>query len=78
MFFEFDFSRLLRGTPNERADFFQKGIASGWMSPADARREEGMPEDDGCDSGFKPVTEVQAPTGAPSAGNRPPNKPANE
>ena len=74
MFFEFDFTRLLRGTQNERAMFYQTAIASGWMSPAEARKEEGMPARDGCDD-LKPVTEVQPSDKAPPAGQRPPNKP---
>ena len=74
MFFEFDFTRLLRGTPNERALFYQMAIASGWMSPAETRQAEGMTEREGCDD-LKPVTEVQPPGGAPPAGEREPNKP---
>lgn len=74
LFFEFDFSRLLRGTPNERAMFYQSGIASGWMSPAEARQAEGMVEREGCDD-LKPVTEVKPPDSAPPGGERPPNDP---
>ena len=75
MYFQFDFKSFLRGTPNQRADFYQKAIVSGWMSPAEARKAENMREDDACDSGFKPVAEIQAPTGAPPAGERKPNTP---
>ena len=78
MYFTFDFQSFLRGTPNQRADFYQKAIASGWMSPAEARKSEDMYEDESCDGGFKPVTEVQAPGGAPPAGMRPPNQPKTE
>jgi len=74
LFFEFDFSRLLRGTPNERALFYQTAISSGWMSPAEARQAEGMVEREGCDD-LKPVTEVSPPDGANPAGDREPNQP---
>jgi len=75
MFFEFDFRSFLRGTPNQRADYYAKGIASGWMSPPEARAMEGMMPDEGCCNEFKPVAQVAMPTGAPPAGHREPNQP---
>jgi len=76
LFFEFDFRSFLRGTPNQRADYYAKGIAAGWLSPCQARQMEGLPADDECDGGYKPVAEVKPPEGAPPAGMRPPNQPA--
>lgn len=78
LYYEFDFKSFMRGTPNQRADYYAKGVSSGWLSPADARAMEGLEEDDGCDSAFKPAAQVQAPTGAPPAGERPPNTPAGQ
>jgi HK97 family phage portal protein len=43
----FDFSELLRGSPNERADFYTKALgtdkAPGWMSRAEVRAQEDLP-----------------------------------
>ena len=43
----FDFSELLRGSPNERADFYTKALGSnttpGWMSRAEVRTQEDLP-----------------------------------
>lgn len=72
--FAFDFKSFLRGTPSQRADYYMKGIASGWLSPAEARRMEGLVEKDGCDD-LKPVTDVSMPNTAPPAGERKPNEP---
>ena len=75
MYFEFDFTRLLRGNDMERAQVAQIHIASGVKSPCDVRKDEGLPPADGCDSDYKPVGAVSAPNGAPPAGMRPPNEP---
>ena len=39
---EFDFRRLLRGSPNDRAEFYRSAIDTGWMSVAEVRRLEGL------------------------------------
>ena len=40
---------LLRGDSVNRADFYTKGIASGWMLPSEARRLENLPVIEGID-----------------------------
>jgi len=63
-FLDFAFDNLLRGSQNERADFYAKAIASGWMSPAEVRRIEDMTEVGGLDN-YKPVDSVPVPTPTP-------------
>ena len=41
---------LLRGDSTNRADFYTKGIAAGWMLPSEARRLENLPQVEGIDS----------------------------
>jgi len=74
-FFDFDFSSMLRGSQNDRADFYQKAIASGWLSPAEVRRMEGMTERDGLDH-YKPVDRVVPPE--PKEETPPPPQPMPE
>lgn len=40
---------LLRGDSTNRADFYTKGIAAGWMLPSEARRLENLPIIEGID-----------------------------
>lgn len=40
---------LLRGDSTNRADFYTKGIAAGWMLPSEARRLENLPVIEGID-----------------------------
>lgn len=40
---------LLRGDSVNRADFYDKGIASGWLLPSEARRLENLPTIEGID-----------------------------
>jgi HK97 family phage portal protein len=40
---------LLRGDAANRADFYDKGIASGWLLPSEARRLENLPTIEGLD-----------------------------
>jgi HK97 family phage portal protein len=40
---------LLRGDSTNRADFYTKGIAAGWMLPSEARRLENLPKIEGID-----------------------------
>lgn len=40
---------LLRGDSTNRADFYTKGIAAGWMLPSEARRLENLPAIEGID-----------------------------
>lgn len=49
-YFSFDTKSLLRGTPVERADFYQKGIQSGWLNRAEVRELEDMNHIDGLDT----------------------------
>ena len=41
---------LLRGDSTNRADFYTKGIAAGWMLPSEARRLENLPAIQGIDN----------------------------
>ena len=41
---------LLRGDSVNRADFYAKGIAAGWMLPSEARRLENLPTIEGIDN----------------------------
>jgi len=67
-FLDFDFGNLSRGSPAERASYSQSGIASGWLSPAEARSIEGMNEVEGLDN-YKPVDAVSLPPGPAPAPN---------
>lgn len=48
-FIEFNAEGLLRGDSTNRADFYDKGIASGWLLPSEARRLENLPTIEGID-----------------------------
>lgn len=39
-YFRFNFNSLLRASANDRADFYNKGIRGGWLSPNEARAFE--------------------------------------
>ena len=41
---------LLRGDATNRADFYTKGIAAGWMMPSEARKLENLPVIEGIDN----------------------------
>lgn len=46
---EFSAEGLLRGDSVNRADFYGRGIASGWLLPSEARRLENLPAVEGID-----------------------------
>lgn len=48
-FAEHQVEGLLRGDATNRADFYDKGIASGWLLPSEARRLENLPTIEGID-----------------------------
>ncbi len=48
-FAEHQVEGLLRGDSVNRADFYDKGISSGWMLPSEARRLENLPTIEGID-----------------------------
>lgn len=48
-FAEHQVEGLLRGDATNRADFYTKGIAAGWMLPSEARKLENLPVIDGID-----------------------------
>lgn len=48
-FAEHQVEGLLRGDSVNRADFYNKGISSGWMLPSEARRLENLPTIEGID-----------------------------
>ncbi|MFT4174078.1 MAG: phage portal protein [Rhodocyclaceae bacterium] len=48
-FAEHSVEGLLRGDSASRADFYEKGIASGWLLPSEARRLENLPVIEGID-----------------------------
>ncbi|MDO8264634.1 MAG: phage portal protein [Gallionella sp.] len=49
-FAEHQVEGLLRGDAVNRADFYTKGIAAGWMLPSEARRLENLPTIEGIDN----------------------------
>ena len=49
-FAEHQVEGLLRGDSVNRADFYAKGIAAGWMLPSEARRLENLPTIEGIDN----------------------------
>lgn len=49
-FAEHQVEGLLRGDSVNRADFYDKGISSGWMLPSEARRLENLPTIEGIDN----------------------------
>ena len=48
-FAEHQVEGLLRGDSANRADFYDKGISSGWMLKSEARRLENLPTIEGID-----------------------------
>lgn len=48
-FAEHQVEGLLRGDSTNRADFYDKGIAAGWMLKSEARRLENLPTIGGID-----------------------------
>ncbi len=54
-YYEFDFTRMLRGSSKERAEFYGRAISSGWLSPEEARRMEGLQSVEGLDFYVAPV-----------------------
>ena len=46
---EFSAEGMLRGDSANRAAFYEKGIASGWLLPSEARRLENLPTVEGID-----------------------------
>ena len=52
---EHEVNGLLRGSHVERADFYSKGIAAGWMLKSEARRLENLPVIQGIDNAPIPV-----------------------
>ena len=49
MYAEHAVEGLLRGDATNRADFYTKGIAAGWMMPSEARKLENLPVIEGID-----------------------------
>ena len=54
-YFKFNFNSLLRASANDRADFYNKGIRGGWLSPNEARAFE---DAEGFDNGGKYYVEA--------------------
>lgn len=48
-FAEHQVEGLLRGDSVNRADFYDRGIRSGWLLPSEARRFENLPSIEGID-----------------------------
>ena len=48
-YYKFNFNSLLRASANDRADFYNKGIRGGWLSPNEARAFEDANGFDGGD-----------------------------
>ena len=60
---EFSAEGMLRGDSSNRADFYGKGIASGWLLPSEARKLENLPAVPGIDD--KPATGEANPAPLP-------------
>ena len=69
-FFKHDFEALLRGDTAARYASYSTGIASGFVSPADARRKEGMPFVPGLDYYTRPLN-TTATAGGDAAAVKP-------
>lgn len=54
---------LLRGDATNRADFYTKGIAAGWLLPSEARRLENLPEIEGLDDARQAANAQTPPAG---------------
>ena len=52
---------LLRGDASNRADFYTKGIAAGWMLPSEARKLENLPVIEGIDDAASKAANVATP-----------------
>ena len=52
---KFSLDGLLRGNTQVRADYLQKAITSGFMSPNEAREVEGMERKEGLDYYLRPL-----------------------
>lgn len=52
---KFVFEALLRGTPQERADFYQAGITNSWLTPNEARAKEDLNPLPGLDQPLMPL-----------------------
>ena len=48
-YFKFSYNSLLRATANERAEYYNKGIRGGWLTPNEARIYEDMSLGEGLD-----------------------------
>jgi HK97 family phage portal protein len=69
-FIKHDFESLLRGDTAARYASYTTGIASGFMSPADARRKENMPYVEGLDYYTRPLN-TAATAGGDAAAVKP-------
>jgi HK97 family phage portal protein len=49
-YFKFSYNSLMRATAQERADYYNKGIRGGWLTPNEARIYEDMKTEDGLDN----------------------------
>jgi HK97 family phage portal protein len=54
-FAEHQVEGLLRGDSSNRADFYTKGIAAGWLLPSEARKLENLPTIEGIDDVSTPA-----------------------
>lgn len=55
-FAEHQVEGLLRGDSSNRADFYTKGIAAGWLLPSEARKLENLPTIEGIDNATAQTT----------------------
>lgn len=69
LFFRHDFEALLRGDTTARYASYATGIASGFVSPADARRKENMPFVPGLDYYTRPLNTTATAGGDAAAVN---------
>jgi HK97 family phage portal protein len=74
----FDFDRLARGDSAARANFYQSGINTGWLTRNEARAAESLDPIDGLDEPLRPLNEVpndQEPATNPQAPGAKPGTP---
>lgn len=68
-FAEHQVEGLLRGDASNRADFYTKGIAAGWLLPSEARKLENLPTIEGIDHANSNAT-AQTPADPQAANQR--------
>ena len=72
---EFDFANLLRGDQAARAEFYQSGIVTGWLTRNEARISENLDPIEGLDEPLQPLNMAGVDDADPDPGAGKPGKP---